>query len=82
MFGKPALLTLVVTAVFTAAAWSTGAIDLDAACADRSDSPKEKPELHRAVVGGQVLDSDGDGSSGSAQVLRFPYDMLDESRMH
>ncbi len=79
---KPAVLTLAATALCTAAAWSMGAIDLDAACADRIDPPKSKPELHGDAARGQALDSDGDESGGSVQALRFPNDMFDESRLH
>ena len=82
MFIKPALLTLAATAFCTAAAWSMGAIDLDAACADRTDLLKNEPERHRDVVGTQKLDADGNGGGGTAQALRFPYDMFDESRLH
>jgi hypothetical protein len=82
MLNKPVVLTLAVTALFTAAAWSMGAIDLDAACAYRTDSPKEKPQLHGDLSRGRALNVQGDGSDGSTLELRFAYDMLDESRMH
>ena len=82
MFIKSAVLTLAVTALFTAAAWSMGAIELDAACADQTGSPKEKPELHGDLTRGRALDAEGYGSDGPTLELRFAYDMFDESRLH
>lgn len=82
MFNKPTVLVLVVTALLTAAAWSSGAIDSDAVCTDQADSPKDRLEVHGDVAHGRALDTGGDGSDGSTQGLRFAYDMFDESRLH
>ena len=82
MFNKTIVLTLVVIALFTTAAWSLGVINPDAVRTDQADSLKDKLKLHRDVARGQALDAEGDGSDGSTLELRFAYDMFDESRLY
>lgn len=83
MFTSPTVLTLIVTAVFTAAAWTLGSIHRDAECSVQSKWPKDEPELHRDVARVREPGAVGNASGGSKQGLRFAYDdMFDESGSH
>ena len=72
MFIKPVVLALAVVALLTTAAWSLGAIDVEANCADQEDSQTR---------GRPAPDAGINPTDGATQELRFAYDELfDASR--
>lgn len=83
MFIKKAALTLVATATFTAAAWSLGAMNANADCADQADAPDTRVNPDRSLAREQVPEGGENPGDGSTRELRFAYDeIFDESRSH
>jgi hypothetical protein len=74
MFIKPTRLILIVTALFTAVAWSSIEIGPDALRMVQADLLSGKLELHRHFARGQASDAEENASDGPIQEHQIGHD--------